>query len=219
MAARSKAVKQPLSQEWIETTALELIEAEGLSGFSTRKLAAALHCEAMSIYHYFPSKDHLMDALVDRVMGAEMSVLEPDAANWRQQFEFSAREWRTLALRRPHFFGFLVMHRLNTPTALRWLNGLVALFRTLGLGDEYASRMFRVMGFYLAGALLEETAGYWRGHSTVEPVPDDVMVERYPDVVAAAPYFREAHWEATFEFGLKSFLDAIERDLSAKRKR
>ncbi len=48
---------------------LELIEADGLEAFSTRKLAAKLGCEAMSIYHYFPSKAHLMDALLDRLVG------------------------------------------------------------------------------------------------------------------------------------------------------
>jgi AcrR family transcriptional regulator len=218
MAARSKRAKQPLSQERIEVAALELIEVEGLPQFSTRKLAAALHCEAMSIYHYFPSKDHLMDALVDRVMGAEMSVLAPEPANWRKQLEFMAREWRSLALHRPHFFGYLAMHRLNTPLALRWLDSIVGLFRALGLGDEYASRMFRAIGFYLTGALIEETAGYWRGHSTVEPLPDDVMEERYPNVVAVGPWFQEKHWEATFEFGLKVFIDSVERDLAAAQR-
>jgi AcrR family transcriptional regulator len=83
-AVRAKAQqKEPLSAERIEQAALALIEIEGVEGFSTRKLAAELGCEAMSIYHYFPSKGHLMDALVDRVMGEEMEVLGPDPTRWR----------------------------------------------------------------------------------------------------------------------------------------
>ena len=132
--ATTKA-KESLSAERIETAALDLIEADGMAAFSTRKLAAALHCEAMSIYHYFPSKDHLLDALVDRVMRTEMTVLVPEPGKWREQIEFAAGEWRALALRRPHFFGYLAMHRLNTPMALLWLNGMLALFRARGLGD------------------------------------------------------------------------------------
>ena len=42
----------------------------GARGFSTRKLAAEFGCEAMSIYHHFPSMAHLFEALVDRVVGA-----------------------------------------------------------------------------------------------------------------------------------------------------
>lgn len=216
---RASAKKAPLSRERIESAALELIEAESLTSFSTRKLATVLRCEAMSIYHYFPSKGHLMDALVDRVMGEEMTILEPNTASWRAALEFAAREWRMLALRRPHFFGYLAMHRLNTPQALAWLNGIVGVFRGIGLGDEYAARMFRIIGFLLSGALLEETAGYWRGHSTVDPVPDDQLARDYPHVVAVGPWFQEGHWEATFELGIAVFFDAIERRVRETRRR
>src|SRR5436190_23606942 len=104
--ARSKAAvveaKEPLSAERIVLAALELIEDEGMAAFSTRKLASKLGCEAMSIYHYFPSKGHLMDALVDRVM-SEMTVLVPGERPWRAQMELSARQWRAMALRHPSF--------------------------------------------------------------------------------------------------------------------
>jgi AcrR family transcriptional regulator len=220
--ARAKAIakKEPLSAQRIEMAALELIERDGLNAFSIRKLAACLGCEAMSTYHYFPSKDHLMDALVDRVMGNEMTVLSADrGGNWRAVLEASAREWRGVALRHPHFFNYLIMHRLNTPRALKWLNGLLDVFRGIGIGDEAAVRMFRVLGFYLAGALIEETAGYWRGHSTVAPIPDDVMGSEFPNVVLAGQWFREEHWERTFELGLKVFLDGVEGLLRQARRR
>jgi AcrR family transcriptional regulator len=215
-ALKTAKAKVPLSAERIETAALALIEAEGLANFSTRKLAAELRCEAMSIYHYFPSKGHLMDALVDRVIGDEMTVLDPEARDWRATLEASAREWRTLAYRRPHFFGYLAMHRLNTPRALTWLNGIIGLFQRLGAGEETGVRMFRTFGFYLTGAMLEETAGYARGHSTVEPVPDEVMERDYPNVVTAGQWFRSQQWEATFELGLKVLLDGLERMVKAK---
>jgi AcrR family transcriptional regulator len=207
----AKAQREPLSPERIEVAALDLIERESLAAFSTRKLAAELGCEAMSIYHYFPSKGHLLDALVDRVMGTEMTRLDPHPTDWRRRLEASAREWRGLAKRRPHFFGYLVMHRLNTPRALHWLDGIIGLFGSLGIGVETGARMFRVFGFYLGGALLEETAGYAQGHSTVEPMPAAATKERYPHVDAAGPWFQEKQWEATFELGLRVLLDSIER--------
>jgi AcrR family transcriptional regulator len=216
--ARAKAAKleskEPLSAERIELAALELIEDEGMAAFSTRKLATKLGCEAMSIYHYFPSKGHLMDALVDRVM-SEMTVLVPGERPWRAQMELSAREWRAMALRHPSFFSFLALHRLNTPTALRWLNGIIATFSDLGAGDERGARMFRAMGYYLTGALMDETAGYARGHSTVEPVPEAVMIERYPAVMQAGRWFATSEHEKTFWDGFNVFLDGLERE--AKR--
>lgn len=208
------AGKEPLSRARIEHAALDLIEAEGLASFSTRKLAGKLGCEAMSIYHYFPSKGHLMDALVDRVMGSEMSVLGPGKGPWREQIERSAREWRAMALTHPSFFGYLALHRLNTPTALTWLNGVIALFLSLGLSEEVAIRMFRAMGYYLIGAMLDETAGYTRGPSTVEPVPDAVMADRYPAVLQAGRWFAPPERETTFWSGFKVLLDGIEAQVA-----
>jgi AcrR family transcriptional regulator len=210
---RVAETKEPLSADRIETAALALIEDEGMAAFSTRKLAAKLGCEAMSIYHYFPSKGHLMDALVDRVIGEDMTVLAPGRAHWRRQLEDSAREWRAMALRRPSFFSYLALHRLNTPTALRWLNGIIAVFRDIGVGDEWAARMFRALGYYLTGAMLDETAGYSRGPSTVEPLAEHAMAERYPAVVAAGRWFARDQHEKTFYDGLSVFLDALEREL------
>jgi AcrR family transcriptional regulator len=218
--ARGKAkiveTKEPLSAERIELAALELIEAEGLAAFSTRKLAGVLGCEAMSIYHYFPSKGHLMDALVDRVMGKEMSVLAPGAAPWREQIERSAHEWRRMALKHPSFFGYLALHRLNTSTTLTWLNGMIATFSAVAASEEVAARMFRAMGYYMTGALLDETAGYARGPSTVDPVPDKVMAERYPAVQRAGRWFASKEHAKTFADGLRVFLDGVERELKAK---
>jgi AcrR family transcriptional regulator len=210
--ARAAVAKEPLSAERIELAALELIEAEGLAAFSTRKLAGVLGCEAMSIYHYFPSKGHLMDALVDRVMGREMTVLEPGARPWRDALEMSAREWRAMALKHPHFFGYLALHRLNTPTGLRWLNGVIGVFGKLGLGEEATARLFRAFGYYMIGAMLDETAGYSRGASTVEPVADDVMEREYPAVVKAGRWFAPTEHEGTFFAGLKLMIEGLERE-------
>jgi len=216
--AAVKSAKQPLSPERIETAALELIEAEGFDGFSTRKLAARLGYEAMSIYHYFPSKGHLMDALVNRVVRDELTVLAPGAGDWRTQFEKSAWEWRAMGLKHPALFAFLANHRLNTPTALRWLNGVIGVMTHTGLEHELAVRLFRTIGYYLNGAVLDETSGYTRGPSTVEPVPPETMERDYPEVVRAGRWFAESERRKTFEVGLKILLDGIDAEVARARR-
>jgi len=206
--------KEPLSSERIELAALELIEQEGMAAFSTRKLAARLGCEAMSIYHYFPSKGHLMDALVNRVVASELTVVAPTAGNWRAQLETTAWEWRAMALRHPALFPYLANHRFNTPTALRFLNGVIGVLTHTGLDHELAVRLFRDVGYFLNGAMTDETAGYSRGPSTVEPVPDEVMQRDFPEVVAAGRWFAEPERQKTFEVGLRLLLDGIEREIS-----
>jgi len=212
--AAARIEKEPLSSERIELAALELIEQEGMAAFSTRKLAARLGCEAMSIYHYFPSKGHLMDALVNRVVASELTVVAPGAGNWRAQLETTAWEWRAMALRHPALFPYLANHRFNTPTALRFLNGVIGVLTHTGLDHELAVRLFRDVGYFLNGAMTDETAGYSRGPSTVEPVPDEVMQRDFPEVVAAGRWFAEPERQKTFEVGLRLLLDGIEREIS-----
>jgi AcrR family transcriptional regulator len=207
---RSRSDERPnLSREKIELAALALIEREGMQAFSTRKLAAELGCEAMSIYHHFKSKQHLLDALVDRVIGE--AIPAPSAEAMRTRMRAAIKAFRATALRYPHFYQYLALHRLNTLVGLRMIDAVVGIFLEAGFDIETAARLFRVVGYYMGGAALEETAGYGKGHSAAEPVPDEIVIRDFPAVVAINPYFKPAQHEATFDLGLEILLDAVER--------
>lgn len=206
-----ESARARLGRALIEVEALALIEAEGLPAFSFRKLAARLGCEPMSLYHHHASKAHLLDALLDRVIG-ELPV-PPPPGPWRNRLGGMARDFRAMAWRHPAFFQYLALHRLNTPTALRWLNGALSAFREAGLDDEAATRLFRAFGYFITGAALDETAGYARGPSAIEPVPDSVIGRDFPAVATAARWFRPDQVDATFELGLEIFLDGVAKRL------
>src|SRR6185295_4470078 len=94
--ARKRAKREPLSKERIELAALDLIEREGHNEFSMRKLAAQLGCEAMSLYHYFPSVAHLRDALLDRCVAE--TYLPPRDLPWLERMRGVAEGYRGAAL-------------------------------------------------------------------------------------------------------------------------
>jgi AcrR family transcriptional regulator len=206
--ARSRKVREPLSKDRIEEAALELIERDGLEGFSTRKLAAELGCEAMSIYHYYPSKTHLLDALFDRVI-AGLPPDDPTLA-WRKRVEDSVIAYRETAHRYPRFFQFIALHRHNTRTGLAWLERMLSILRDAGLDTETTARFFRAIGYYVIGGVLDETSGYAKGYSAAEPVPDDEVARDFPLVVAVNPWFKPAEHDATFRLGLDTLLDRVE---------
>ncbi|WP_332764699.1 TetR/AcrR family transcriptional regulator [Phenylobacterium sp.] len=202
-----------LTADGIESAALALIEAEGVDGFSFRGLSKHLACEPMSLYHHYPSKAALMEALVDRVMG-ELRAPQP-AGPWRERLTQMAHDFRAMAWRRPAFFQFLALHRLNTAGGLRWLDGALAAFREAGLDEEAAARLFRVFGYYITGSALDETSGYGRGPSAVNP-PDAAEIARlYPAVAAAAPWFAPNQMDTTFDMGLDLLLDGVAARLRA----
>jgi AcrR family transcriptional regulator len=199
-----------LSRERIAAAALDLVDRDGLSALSTRRLGDALGCEAMSIYHHFPNKAHLMDALID-LMLAEARVPPAGAGDWLERLRLAAHGFRAMALKHPKFFPFFAVHRLNTPSGVAYINSIIGILREAGFSNGDAARYFRELGYYLTGAALDETAGYANGPSAAVPVTDETIAADYKHLAAAAPYFEPAHFQATFETGLEILLEGIRR--------
>lgn len=199
-----------LSRERIAAAALALVDREGLPALSTRRLGDELGCEAMSIYHHFPSKAHLMDALVD-LMLAEARVPAAGEGDWLERLRRTAHSFRAMALKHPKFFPFFAVHRLNTRAGVAFVDGIIGILREAGFSDGDAARYFREIGYYLTGAALDETAGYAKGPSAAEPVSDETIATDFEHLAAAAPYFQPAHFQATFETGLEILLEGIRR--------
>jgi len=199
-----------LSRERIAAAALALVDREGLTALSTRRLGDELGCEAMSIYHHFPNKAHLMDALVD-LMLAEARVAAAGEGDWLERLRRTACSFRAMALKHPKFFPFFAVHRLNTRAGVAFINGVIGILREAGFSDGDAAKYFRELGYYLTGAALDETAGYAKGPSAAEPVSGATIAADFKHLAAAAPYFQPAHFQATFETGLEMLLEGIRR--------
>jgi AcrR family transcriptional regulator len=196
-----------LKRENIEAEALALIEEEGLEGFSTRKLGERLGVEAMSIYHHFPSKAHLLDTLVDRTLSR--LPLAPRDASPAQRIRYLAQAWRIMSRQTPRFYLWMALHRWNSATGVKFLAEVLDCFYAAGLPPEQAARGFRVLGYYLLGATLEETSGYSQGPSSVAPLPEEEVQRQFPQVAQAGEYFSPEQFDATFELGLGLLLRGL----------
>lgn len=199
--------RSPLSRDRIEAEALALIQREGMEAFSTRRLGEALGCEAMSLYHHFPSKAHVLDALVDRVLAAipiPERTLPP-----AQRLRHLAQHWRAMARQHARFYPWLALHRWNSATGVAFLGEILDCFRAAGLSDESAARGFRVLGYYLLGATLDEISGYAQGPSSLNPMTEAELARSHPAVAQAGRYFTPAHFDRTFELGLGLVLQGL----------
>jgi AcrR family transcriptional regulator len=206
---RTRPARAPLSRERIVQAALDLVERDGLAAFSTRKLGEALGCEAMSIYHHFPSKAHLLDALVDQaVAGVELPPRDLEPVERMRQVAYS---YRAMANRYPKLFQLIGLHRMNSAAGLQLLNEVLQIFRDAGFDSRTAAHLFRAFSYYVVGAALDETAGYAKGPSSLTPVPDAEVPARFPRVAEAGPYFKREYFDATFAAGLEILLDGFQR--------
>jgi len=210
---RRRPPREPLTRERIVEAALAVVEDEGLATFSTRKLGERLGCEAMSIYHHFPSKQHLLDALVEHAIGS-VEVPEP-GPDGEERLRRTLESYRAMARRWPKLFPLVALHRLNTPAGIRFIESVLRVIHARMQDPELTARHFRAMGYYLNGACLDETAGYAKGPSAAEPVDDDFVAREAPHLTMVARYFAPSEWQQTWQLGVDALIARGNADADA----
>ncbi|MCL2724158.1 MAG: TetR/AcrR family transcriptional regulator C-terminal domain-containing protein [Polyangiaceae bacterium] len=183
-----------LTAERIRNEALRVIDDGGLETFSTRKLGAALGCEAMAIYWYYPSKDLLLDAVARGIMSKLSTLLHESREDqgWIDALRTFARALRKLAHEHPHAFPLLATRGF----AMDGTENLVELARHEGTDDRRAAHGFHLVCSYCFGFVFDELASLRSSATT--------------DMVSPSP-FDPSHSGEVFEFGL----DVILRGLSS----
>src|SRR6202045_2166709 len=106
-----------IPRDVVLTTALEIIDRDGVDGLSMRRLAGALDRDPMILYRHAPNKAALLDGVAETVL-AQLRV-DPTATDWVGQLRAVARDYRAMALAHPHVVPLLVTRPLATPLALR----------------------------------------------------------------------------------------------------
>jgi|GEM_PF-658063 len=203
-----------LTAERIRDEALRLIDAEGLDSFSTRRLGAALGCEAMAIYWYYPSKDALLDAVVEALI-SRLPVEQSIPGDWIDAFRKLAHGYRRLAHRHPNAFALLATRRFATEGTYRFLEGLFELARHGGLDDRQTARFYRLVSSFCSGVALNELAGLRdaeRAASSAELAAEAKAArEAFPRLASVSSWLEPSHYDEVFDFGLELLLDALQR--------
>ncbi|WP_433563366.1 TetR/AcrR family transcriptional regulator C-terminal domain-containing protein [Nocardia sp. CA-151230] len=115
-AKRTRAERAGISRDQVLDAALAFADRDGLAALSMRKLGAELGVEAMTLYHYVPNKDALLDGMVERVMS------EADAGftdgPWQSVLVDYARALRTALLAHPGALPLVATRPAVTPKTL-----------------------------------------------------------------------------------------------------
>lgn len=196
-----------LTAETVVQTAIELIGEHGLEGFSMPKLATALDVRTPSLYHYFASRDALLEAVARSVATPDAPPAVPDGGDWTDYLIGQSVALRRAIVAHPHCGPLLIrfMPRDNmfgeyeqmcrflaasgVPAALHVhiVDGLTAL--TMG-----------------AAILVENAADY--ADSGPGPSPD---TESHPELRRALDTIEGTTADELFESYLRTFLDGVLR--------
>ncbi|MGI5201151.1 TetR/AcrR family transcriptional regulator [Spirillospora sp. CA-108201] len=83
------------SRAQITEAAIRIADAEGLEAASMRRIAAELGTGAMSLYRYVPSRDDLIELMVDHVL-LETDIPERPSGDWRADLTLIAENTRAV---------------------------------------------------------------------------------------------------------------------------
>ncbi|MDQ0078503.1 TetR/AcrR family transcriptional regulator [Arthrobacter oryzae] len=104
---RSRRARNSLTVDAI-LDAAEHVAATGFESLTVRAIAVALEAAPMSLYRYFATKDELVDALLNRVLGR--FAAPPETADWPDDLAAFARNHRQMLREHPWAVTALIVH-------------------------------------------------------------------------------------------------------------
>ncbi len=172
---RKSANRTPLSKEQIVLAAVKIADESGIEELSMRKLGKVLGVEAMALYHHFPSKDVLIDYMVDSIHAEIELPQETDGWNVAMRRRaVSAVE----AISNHRWAAQLMESRQNPGTAsMRLIDATVHCLRRAGFSVDMVAHALSLLDAYTFGF-----AGQLRPAETVEQSAQmgiDIM-EQFP---------------------------------------
>jgi AcrR family transcriptional regulator len=162
--ARPEPRSRGLSRRQIVDTALKIADEEGLAEVTIRRIARELRSGAMSLYHYFDSRDELLDLMAETV-AAEMLVPELPR-DWRAALTAIAEHTRATFLHHPWMLTAMQERPRVSPNLLRHIEQSAQSVVELGEAghDRRAlAGIVTAVDDYVIGYTLRELAAGGRG--------------------------------------------------------
>jgi AcrR family transcriptional regulator len=207
-----------LSVAAVTGAALAIADAEGLGAVSMQRVAKDLGYTTMSLYNYVPSKDQLVELMIDAATPPP-PVPEADSG-WREEVELWVRA--TWDLYHAHRW-VLKVPKVNAPLGPNQMAWFEALLRALGRGGLEGAELMAVAQHILAST---------RGQASVaidlaigedgtaaeanEALRRRVTPDRFPmmhgliSVAAPGGFDAGARMHAGLQLGVRLLLDGME---------
>lgn len=222
----SRRRRDPISREAIVATAIRLLDDEGLSALSMRRIADQLGTGAASLYWHVGSKDGLLDLVFDEIVG-ELTIPDPDPPRWREQIKDVARAQRAISLRHPYVVQISIGRIPLGPNALRYSERTLAILRAGGLPPWLAVQGSHLLISTVNGFTLDETGVDSAADGTQADDAEGrdgagaadlasayigaLPAQRFPNLVALAAEFAYADPDERFELLIDIFVDGLAR--------
>lgn len=219
----------PLSRPRVLRMAMDLADTDGLTAVTMRRIAGELGVEAMSLYHHVPSKEALLDGLVEAVVAdVEVALGEQGSApaDWQAALRQRCLTAREVMLAHPWAPGLIGSRTTIPPSLYSYFEEVLATLARGGFTYHLAHRALHSLGSMVLG-FAQELLDIAPEEGAAE-VDAEAMLAAMADTLPhlSAMVGAELHdhaddplgWcdsQAEFEFTLDLLLDGLARHHAA----
>ncbi|WP_411103732.1 TetR/AcrR family transcriptional regulator [Streptomyces sp. cmx-4-9] len=152
-ARRRTEAPSGLDRERITTATVRLLDTEGLTRFSMRRLAAGLGVTAMSLYWYVDTRHDLLELALDRALGELVlpGPGEPGQQGWPTALRGLAREYRRVLAAHPWVAPLTAAYPNIGPSARAFDAALQQLLDATGLTGGARTGVHLALSQFLHG--------------------------------------------------------------------
>jgi AcrR family transcriptional regulator len=205
-----------LTREGILEAALELADRDGIEKLTMRRLAEHLGSAPMSMYYHIPSKDRLIDAMVESVFARIRTP--PEELPWTPAIRVRFQSARAVLTRHWWAPPLMESRRLPGPENLRHHNAVIGCFRRAGFSLELCAHAYAVLDSYLYGFAFEEASLPSQSDGGMQDIGGSMMdelrnggFEHLAELAGELVLKPGYSFGDSFEFGLDLILDGLER--------
>jgi AcrR family transcriptional regulator len=207
-----------LNRERVLRAAVELAARDGIESLTMRKLAEELGAGAMSLYHYVPNKDRLLDGMIDMVF-AEIELPSTDV-DWKTAMRRRAVSTREALARHPWAIGLMEGRTDHGLANLKLHDAVLGCLRAAGFSIEMTVHAYSVQDAYIYGFALQErdmsseTADDFAAEAQRQMREYEAVLADYPHLVeVVGGYIAKSGYDyaTEFLFGLDLILDGLDK--------
>ena len=146
-----------ISLELITQRALELLDEVSIEQFSMRRLGKALDVDAKAVYYYFPNKESLLDAVLERAF-AHLALPEDTNQPWQENLRHVARTYYDFLSQHPNLIALLMRRDGSVSAVLHLVEQIVRSLRTTPLSPKSKVLIVDLFWSFLPGIARDAAA-------------------------------------------------------------
>jgi AcrR family transcriptional regulator len=216
MLMTTETTRSPLTRERVLEGAVALADEIGIDSFTIRRLAAALGVKPMTIYHHVPSKEAIIDGMVDIVF-AEIALPPSDLA-WTAAMRIRCMSARQVLNRHPWAPPLMESRTTPGPATLSHHDAVLGCLRRGGLSLQMTAHAYAILDSYLYGFALEEAnlpgGGGEELGDVAETMTEILPFDEYPYLaeLTTQHVMRPGYsFGNSFEFGLDVIIEGLDQ--------